>query len=118
MSAATTTLLAIAVAFAAAAVTVQIANAVVSRLIASMQTVSAENREALRDRARKLLRALHVFAYGIAALASLSLALTRFGINERRWDPRILARWAFTHGINIVIVVLGASIVIRIGNLL
>jgi small conductance mechanosensitive channel len=118
MSAATTTLLAIAVAFAAAAVTVQIAHAVVHRLIESMQTVSAENRAAVRERARKLLRALQLFAYGIAALASVSLALTRFGINERRWDPRLLAHWAFTHGINIVVVVLGATIVIRAAHLL
>jgi small conductance mechanosensitive channel len=118
MSPATTTLLAIAVAFAAAAITVQIAHTIVYRLIESMHTVSTDNRAAVRERARKLLRALQLFAYGIAALASVSLALTRFGINERRWDPRLLAQWAFTHGINIVIVLLGASIVVRAGNLL
>jgi small conductance mechanosensitive channel len=118
MSTATTTLIAIAVAFAVAALAVQIAHTVVHRLIASMHTVSAENRAAVRDRARKLLRALQLFAYGIAALASVSLALTRFGISEQRWDPRLVAHWAFTHGINIVVVVLGATIVMRAANLL
>jgi small-conductance mechanosensitive channel len=117
MSTATTTLVAIAVAFAVAALAVQIAHSVVRRLIESMHTVSIENRDAVRDRARKLLRALQLFAYGIAALASVSLALTRFGINESRWDPRVLAQWAVTHGINIVIVVLGATILMRASNL-
>jgi moderate conductance mechanosensitive channel len=114
---ATTTLLAIVVAFAVAALAVRIAHSVVHRLIESMHTVSAENRAAVRDRAGKLLRALQLLAYGIAALASISLALSRFGINEQRWDPRLLAHWAFTHGINIVIVVLGATIVMRASNL-
>jgi small conductance mechanosensitive channel len=118
MSTATTTLIAIAVAFAVAALAVQIAHTVVHRLIESMHTVSAENRAAVRDRARKLLRALQLFAYGIAALASVSLALTRFGISEQRWDPRLVAHWAFTHGINIVVVVLGATIVMRAATLL
>jgi small conductance mechanosensitive channel len=118
MSTASTTLVAIAVAFAVAAIAVQIAHALVHRLIESMHTVSAENRAVVRERARKLLRALQLFAYGIAALASVSLALTRFGIDERRWDPRLVAHWAFTHGINIVVVVLGATIVMRASQLL
>jgi small conductance mechanosensitive channel len=117
MSTATTTLVAIAVAFAVAALAVRIAHSVVRRLLESLHTVSAENRVAVHDRARKLLRALQLFAYGIAALASISLALTRFGISEQRWDPRLLAQWAFTHGINIVIVALGATIVMRASNL-
>ena len=117
MSAAATTLLAIVVAFVVATVAVRIAHSVVHRLVDSMHTVSAENRTAIRDRAGKLLRALQLFAYGIAALASISLALSRFGINEQRWDPRLLAHWAFTHGINIVIVVLGATILMRAANL-
>jgi len=117
MSTATATLAAIAVAFTLAALAVRVAHSMVHRLVESMHTVSADNREAIRDRGRRLLRALQLFAYGIAALASVSLALTRFGINEQRWDPRLLAHWSVTHGINIVIVVLGATIVMRASNL-
>ncbi len=47
------------------------------------------------------MRALTMLAYGVAALASISLALERFGINEPQWNPRLLIHWALTHGVNV-----------------
>jgi len=48
---------------------------------------------------------------------SISLALERFGVNEPQWNPRMLGHWALTHGVNIVIIFVGAFIVIRVANL-
>src|SRR5205814_5669380 len=53
----------------------------------------------------------------VAALASVSLALTRFGITEARWDPRTLARWVATHGINVLLIFAGSFVVVRAANL-
>jgi len=68
-------------------------------------------------RARQLTRALTLLAYGVAALASVSLALERFGVNEPQWNPRLLGHWALTHGVNLVIIFVASFIVIRSANL-
>ena len=117
MSAASVTAVAIIVAFVVAAVVVRVAHVVVRRLLDRMQTVSAENRTAVHARARHLIRALELLAYGIAVLASLSLALSRFGVSDLRWEPRLVGRWLLTHGITVVVIVVGASVVIRAANL-
>ena len=82
MSASSITVVAIVAAFAVAAVVVRVAHVVVRRLLDRMQTVSAENRAAVHARARQLIRALELLAYGIAVLASISLALSRFGVSR------------------------------------
>ena len=112
-----TTVAAVALAFALAAVVARVAHAVIQRVLKALDIVGAENREAVHARARQLKHALTLLAYGIAALASISLALQRFGINEPRWDPRLLGHWAMTHGINVVIILAGAFIVVRAANL-
>ena len=117
MSAVSATAVAIVVAFAAAALFARIAHVIVHRMLGRLETVSAENRAALHVRASKLIRAVDLLAYGIAAIASLSLALSRFGIAESRWDPRLAGRWAITHGINMVVILVGAAVVIRSANL-
>lgn len=108
---------AVLIAFFAAAVVVQIARMIVRRLLAALDIVGSENRAAVHARARQLIRALTLLAYGVAAIASFSLALSRFGLAEPRWDPREIARWAATHGVNLVIIIAGAFIVIRAANL-
>src|SRR5688500_7218573 len=113
MSPSSVTAVAIVAAFAVAAVVVRIAHIVVGRLLERLETVSAENRAAVQARARKLIRALELLAYGIAALASISLALSRFGVAELQWEPRLLGSWALTHGLNMVVILVGATIVIR-----
>src|SRR2546421_9295386 len=108
---------AVVVAFVVAALVVRAAPAIVPRLVGALEMVGAENRAAVHARARQLIRALTLLACGVAALASVSLALSRFGLSEPRWDPREVARWSATHGINVVIIAAGAFIVIRAANL-
>ncbi len=108
---------AVAFAFVLAAVLVRVAHVVLHRLLDRLDIVSAENRAAVRAREQQLIRALTLLAYGVAALASVSLALSRFGIGEPRWNPRTVARWALMHGINVVVIIAGAFIVARAANL-
>ncbi len=107
---------AVVFAFMLAAVIVRIAHAVVHRVLDTLDIIGTEQRAAMHARARQLIRALTFLAYGVAALASLSLALSRFGISEARWDPRAVAEWGATHGINVVIIVAGAFITVRGAN--
>ena len=111
------TAVAILVAFALAAVAARILSTIIHRLLGRMQMVDAANRDAVHARARQLVRALTLLAYGIAALASVSLALNRFGINDAGWDPKALGRWFARHGINAVLIVAGAFAVTRAANL-
>jgi small-conductance mechanosensitive channel len=112
-----TTIAAVALLFVLAAVVSRVGHAVIQRVLTALDIVGAENREAVHARARQLKSALTMLAYGIAAIASISLALERFGLNEARWNPRLFVHWALTHGVNIVIIVIGAFIVVRAANL-
>jgi moderate conductance mechanosensitive channel len=111
------TIAAIVIAFLVAAVVLRIAHVLLRRLVGRLEIVDAENRTAVQTRARQLSRSLTVLAYGVAALASVSLALSRFGLNEARWEPREVARWFATHGINVVLIFAGAVVVVRAAHL-
>ena len=104
-------------AFLVAAVVTRVGHVIINRALNALDIVGAENREAVHARARQLGRALTVLAYGVAVLASISLLLERFGVNEPRWNPRLLGHWLLTHGVNLVIIVVAAFIVIRAANL-
>jgi small-conductance mechanosensitive channel len=112
-----TTAGAVLLAFVLAAVVARVAHAVIHRLLDALDIVGAENRAVVHERARQLTRALTILAYGVAALASVSLALERFGVNEPQWNPRLLGHWTLTHGVNIIIILVGAFIVVRVANL-
>ena len=112
-----TTIGAIVVLFVLAAVVVRLVHAIVRRVLDALDIVSSENRAAVQARAQQLIGALRVLAYGVAALASLSLALARVGVGEPRWDPRLLGHWFLGHGVNLAIIVAGAFIVVRAANL-
>src|SRR5437879_4566615 len=112
-----TTVAAVVLAFVFAAVVVRVAGAVVRRLVGALDIAGSDNRAAVQARARQILRALTLLAYGVAALAAVSIALSRFGVPEARWDPRLFARWFLDHGINVIVIIVGASIVIRAANL-
>jgi len=107
----------IVLAFALAAIASRIAHSLIHRTLGAMDIVSAENRAALHARAVLLVRALTYLVYGVAAIASVSLALSRFGVSQPSFDPRLLASWFLTHGINILIIIVGATILIRAANL-
>jgi small conductance mechanosensitive channel len=111
------TLAVIVLAFVIAAVLVRIAHRVIHGALDALDIVGSENREAVHARAKQLIRALTLLAYGVAALASISLALDRFGLSEPQWNPRQLLHWLLAHGINVVVILIGAFIVIRAANL-
>lgn len=111
------TIVAVVAAFALAAVVARVAHAFVHRRLDSLAIGSAERRAALHDRAQKLVRALTLLAYGVAALASISLALPRLGVAGLEWDPRIVGRWFITHGVNVLLIAVGTTIVLRAANL-
>jgi len=112
-----TTVGVVLLAFVVAAIVVRAANAVIHRALDALDIVGAENRAAVQARARQLTRALTLLAHGVAALAAISLALNRFGVNEPSWDPRLLGHWLLTHGVNLVIIGVGAFIAVRVSNL-
>jgi moderate conductance mechanosensitive channel len=112
-----TTLGVVVLAFAAAAVTVRIAHTLIQRLLGGLDIVGQENRAAVHARARQLIRALTFLAYGVAAIASVSLAFERFGVYEPTWHPRLILHWGVTHGVNVAIMLAGAFIVVRAANL-
>ncbi len=112
-----TVIAAILFAFIAAGILVRVAHTIIHRLLDALDIVGSENRAAVHARARQLIRALTLLAYGVAALASISLALERFGVTEPLWNPRQILRWALTHGINVLVIVAGAFIVVRGANL-
>jgi small-conductance mechanosensitive channel len=112
-----TTLATILLAFVLATVVVRVARTIVHRLLDALEIVGQENRAAVHARAEQLIRALTLLAYGIAALASISLALERFGVSEPQWNPRQLLHWGLTHGVNVLVILAGAFIVTRVANL-
>ena len=111
------TIATIVIVFVAAAVVVRILHSVIHRALGALDIVGAENREAVQARAKQLIGALTMLAYGGAALAVISLALNRLGVNEPRWDPRLFVHWVLTHGVNLVVIVVGAFIVVHAANL-
>jgi small conductance mechanosensitive channel len=108
---------AIALTFVVAAIAARVAHAVVHRLLDRMEIVDADSRAALHARAAQLIRALTLLAYGVAALASIALALTRLGIGSVRWDAAYIGGWVLTHGVNVIVILIGAAIVTRAANL-
>ena len=107
----------VVIAFGLAALAVRLAHTGMRRILDAMDVVSAENRAAVHVRAERLVRALTLLAYGVAAAASVSLALSRFGVSGPRWDPQLFGRWFLTHGVNVVVIVVGATIVTRAASL-
>lgn len=108
---------AVVLAFVVATVAVRVLRSVIHRVLAGLEIVNADNRAAVQARARQLTGALTLLLYGIAALASASLALARLGITEPQLDPRVVGGWLLTHGINLIVIVAGAYIVVRAANL-
>lgn len=111
------TLAVILAAFAAAAIVVAIGHALVHRALGRMEMASPESRAALQARATGLIGSLRLLAFGVAALASISFGLERFGITDAQWSPRATGAWLLTHGVNLVIILVGAAIAIRAANL-
>src|SRR5919197_3708054 len=111
------TLAAIVIAFIVAGLVVRIAHFLIHRLLGALDIVGKENRAAVYARAKQLIRTLTILAFGLAAVASGSLTLSRFGVSEPRFNLRSVGEWAITHGINLVVIATGAFVAIRVANL-
>jgi small-conductance mechanosensitive channel len=106
---------AVLLAFLCAAALVWLAGRLVHRVVGRLD-IDAENKSAIQERAKRVMRALMLLAYAVAAAASVSLALRTFGIRGP-WSPEGIAAWLLVHGINIIVIVAGSTIVIRVLHL-
>lgn len=104
-------------AFLAAALVARVARSAILRLLDRLDIVNADNRQAVHARARQLTSALTFLAFGVAAVVTVSFALSRMGIGNPDWDPRVVGRWLTTHGVNVIVIVAGAYVAIRAANL-
>jgi moderate conductance mechanosensitive channel len=104
------------VAFLCAAALVWVAGRLVYRVVGRLD-IDAENKAAIQERAKRVMRALTLLAYAVAAVASVSLALRTFGISGPWWSPEIAFGWLLLHGVNILVIVVGSSIVVRVLHL-
>lgn len=111
------TIATIAAAFLLAAAVARLAHRIVHRAVGAHDGISAESRQALQARASRLVGSLRLLAFGIAAIASISFALDRLGVSDAHWDPRAMLRWTLTHGVNLVVILVGAAVAIRAGSL-
>ena len=100
------------VAFLCAAALVWVAGRLVYRLVGRLD-IDAEHKAAIQERARRVVRALTLLAYALAAVASVSLALRTFGISGPWWSPEIAFGWLLLHGFNILVIAVGSTIVVR-----
>jgi small conductance mechanosensitive channel len=107
----------IAAAFLLAAIIVSIGRRILQRSVSRLNIVSEANRQAVHARARQVMSAVKFVAFGVAALASVAVALTRLGVQIPDWRPRDVASWTLVHGIHIVAIAAAAYIVIRAANL-
>jgi small-conductance mechanosensitive channel len=108
---------AIVLAFVLAAFAVRLAHGALHRVLDRTEGNSAVNRAALHQRAKKLIRSVMLLAFGVAALASISLVLSWLGVGGFESDPRLLGRWLVTHGVNVLLIIVGATFVMRASNL-
>ena len=107
----------IVLAFAIAAIVARLGHAMVHRMLSRSEIISPERRAAVHARAQTLVRAITYLAFGVAAVASVSLALTRFGVTESRFRASDAAAWFIEHGLNIIIILVGATILTRAASL-
>jgi moderate conductance mechanosensitive channel len=89
----------------------------VERSLATLDIASTENRQAIQSRARQVVRALAVVSFGVAGIATLSLALSKAGLDVPEWTPRQIVSWLFSRGVHILIIVAGAYITLRAAHL-
>jgi moderate conductance mechanosensitive channel len=102
--------------FLIAAVAVWLGRRLLAKALAGLR-VEAEHRGLVDARARQALRVLKLTVYGAAAVASMSWALSEFGIGTPAWRPRDLVTWSLTHGLRIAAILAGSYITLRVAAL-
>ena len=102
--------------FAVAAFIVRLLRSGLRRSIDALDTISADNRAAVHRRAARLVNALAVLAYGIAAAISMSLAVARLDTSGR-WDPGRIGRGVVVRGINVAVIIVIGFVIVRAAHL-
>jgi len=113
-----TVVAAAAVLFLLAAVAVWVGRRFVNRFLARLEDLAPEATGELRHRARQVVTALAVGAFGIAAIATGSLVLSRAGFDVPDYTPRQIVSWLLSRGLHALVIVAGAYITLRIATLL
>ncbi len=111
------TLTVIVLLFVVAVVIVRLVRGIVHRVVARLDHAGPESRAAVHVRGGRLVAALAFLVYAVAAAASVSLGLSEFGLGSGNWNLQTLGAWFLTHGVNVVVIVLGATFVVRVANL-
>lgn len=104
-------------AFLLAALVVWWGRRFVQQSLAALDIVGAENRKAIQARARQVVRALAIVAFGLAGITAVSLALSRAGLDLPDWTPRHVIEWTLSRGVHVLIIVAGAYITLRAAHL-
>jgi moderate conductance mechanosensitive channel len=100
-------------AFLVAALVVIAGRRYVRAWVATLDFAHPDSRALLESRARGVVLALAVAAFGIAGLTAVSVMLGRMGVDVPDWTPRQIVSWVITHGIRALIIVAGGSITLR-----
>jgi small-conductance mechanosensitive channel len=107
----------IAVVFLLAAIVAALFRLFIHRKVNALDSATDANRLALRDRARRLVRTLALLAFGVATLVAVSLLFDRSGVPSTSADGAPMRYWLLGRGVNILLIVVGAMLVIRTANL-
>lgn len=93
------------------------AGALVRRLARGLAGRGEPLRADVAGRVTRLASAFTWLAYGVATAVSASLVLDWLEVSEPRLNLKTVVRWLLGHGVNIVIIAIGASIVVRAADL-
>jgi small conductance mechanosensitive channel len=104
--------------FVLAALAVWIGRRFVNQLLSRLEGVAPEATAELRGRARQVVGALAVAAFGIAGIATASLVLSRAGFAVPDYTPTQIVSWLLSRGLHALIIIAGAYITLRIASLL
>jgi small conductance mechanosensitive channel len=104
-------------AFLLAALVVGLGRRFINRAFARLDVAADEGRALLQARARQLVTALAVVAFGIAAVATLALVLSLLRVDVPDWTPRQVLGWTLSHGLRALIVLVLAYVALRASGL-
>lgn len=104
-------------AFLLAGLAVGLGRRFINRAFARLDVRADEGRALLQARARQLVTALAVVAFGIAAVATLALVLSLLRVDIPDWTPRQVLGWTLSHGLRALIVLVLAYGALRASGL-
>ena len=101
--------------FLVATLIVRVARAVVQERV-DRTAAGPDDRTALQERVVILTRALALLIYGVAAIAGVALAVWRYAPGETSRSLQMLTAGLVSRGLNAIIIVVGAMIVVRLAS--